>query len=117
MKTCTKCQKKKCLDSFYKKSNRNSSYCKACFDLYCKERWKIRKKKAVVYKGSKCNDCPIAYPEYHTCIFDFHHTDPKLKEMDWQKLRQYSWTKVTVELDKCILLCSNCHRLRHTDTN
>ena len=117
MKNCTKCKKEKEDADFYKKGNRNTSYCKICFNIYCMQRWKQTKKKAVVYKGSKCNDCPITYPEYSFHIFDFHHLDPNTKDMDWKKLRQCAWDKITNELDKCILLCANCHRLRHSDVD
>ena len=78
------------------------------------DRWIERKKKAIIHKGSKCNDCSIEFPKYPYCIFDFHHIDPKEKDVDWQKLRLRSWDKVLEELDKCILLCSNCHRIRHS---
>jgi hypothetical protein len=115
MKICTKCKIEKDIVEFYKKSNRNSSYCKKCFDVYCMERWKERKNKAIAYKGSKCIDCSIGFPEHPRCVFDFHHLDPSLKDMDWKKLRQCSWDKVVSELDKCVLLCSNCHRIRHSD--
>jgi len=78
-------------------------------------RWKERKNKAIEYKGSECMDCHIKFPNNPSCIFDFHHLDPADKDTDWQKLRQRSWIKITKELDKCILLCCNCHRIRHSD--
>jgi hypothetical protein len=115
MKCCTKCKKEKPIEDFYKKGNRNSSYCKICFNVYCMNRWKETKRKAIDYKGSKCVDCSLRFPESPSCIFDFHHLDPMVKEMDWQKLRQCNWGKITNELDKCILLCSNCHRIRHSE--
>jgi hypothetical protein len=110
MKTCTKCNKSKELKDFYKKSNRVHSFCKECFNSYCINRWKERKKKAVEYKGGKCSSCGYnKYPD----VLEFHHRDAETKEFDWKKLRQMSWDKVTKELDKCDMLCANCHRERH----
>ena len=110
MKTCTKCNKTKELKDFYKKSNRVHSFCKECFNNYCINRWKERKKKAVEYKGGKCSSCGYnKYPD----VLEFHHRDAETKEFDWKKLRQMSWDKVTKELDKCDMLCANCHRERH----
>ena len=45
--------------------------------------------------------------------FDFHHTDPTTKDYDWNRLRLKSWEAIIGELAKCVLLCANCHRIRH----
>ena len=108
---CCYCKEYKPTDKFYKKTkNTHQSYCKDCFNKYTKQRWKNRKLKAIEYKGGKCSSCG-----YNKCpdVLEFHHKDPKQKEFDWKKLRQMSWDKVTNELDKCDILCSNCHRERH----
>ena len=104
MKICTKCNKTKELKDFYQKPNRSYSYCKDCFNEYVKQRWKERKKKG------KCSSCGYnKYPD----VLEFHHRDTKTKEFDWKKLRQMNWDKVIKELDKCDMLCANCHRERH----
>jgi len=81
-------------------------------DLYKNQinRWRKRKDLAVEYKGGKCERCSI---QGHSSIFDFHHKDPKEKDCNWTKLRLKAWSSITTELDKCSLLCSNCHRLTH----
>ncbi len=65
-----------------------------------------RKRKAVDYLGGKCSKCG-----YKKClaVLDFHHRDPKTKafNVSWGIL--YSWERVKAELDKCDLLCKNCH--------
>lgn len=45
----------------------------------------------------------------------FHHTDPTLKEMklDGRTFANLSYDKVLLELDKCELLCHNCHQVLH----
>lgn len=40
---------------------------------------------------------------------DFHHKDPNTKEFSIGKEGCIGWEKVKKEIDKCILVCSNCH--------
>ena len=66
---------------------------------------------AVEYKGGKCERCG-----YSRCIeaFDFHHADPAKKDFGISnKGYTRSWKRVKSELDKCIMLCANCHREIH----
>jgi len=70
------------------------------------------KRQAVEYKGNKCIDCGNTYPD---CVYDFHHLDPKAKDFSIAKKSWVSFDSIKDELDKCILLCSNCHRIRHHD--
>jgi hypothetical protein len=71
--------------------------------------WK--KKKCIDYKGGKCMICG-----YSKCIaaLEFHHRDPNEKEFKISR-NKFDWEKVKDELDKCDLLCSNCHREYHYD--
>ena len=66
---------------------------------------------AVDYKGSHCELCG-----YSRCIeaLEFHHTDSSGKDFSIsEKGYTRSWGKVQEELDKCMLLCANCHRELH----
>lgn len=76
-----------------------------------------RKIQAIKYKGGRCNgeSCAIVYDGNNHYLFDFHHIDPSKKDMDWQKTRLQTWDRCVKELDKCILLCANCHRQAHFD--
>lgn len=114
-KICTNCNNEKLITEFYKKSDRKNggSMCKKCFNTYCSNRWVKKKIDSIIYKGGSCMDCHISYPEYPYVIFDFHHIEQKTKDVDWSKLRLRSWPNILLELDKCDLLCSNCHRIRH----
>lgn len=108
---CTKCNILLTKDNAYKRPDRKNglqSYCKNCFNKYCSKRWIQRKKDSIKYLGSKCKKCNQIY---HYSVFEFHHL--KDKDVSWNKLRLRSWNKITYELDKCILLCANCHRLEH----
>ena len=73
-------------------------------------RWVKRKAEAVAYLGSKCTDCNH---EYHPNVFDFHHRPGVEKLYMWDRLRLRAWSSIKAELDKCDLLCANCHRMRH----
>ncbi len=47
----------------------------------------------------------------HVGALDFHHVDPSTKEFGVSnKGMTRSWEKIKAELDKCILVCANCHR-------
>lgn len=66
---------------------------------------------AIEYKGGCCVKCG-----YNKCIaaLEFHHLDPKEKDFSLgNKGNCIGWDKVKIELDKCILVCANCHREIH----
>lgn len=69
-----------------------------------------RKEQAIQYLGNKCSRCNN---QYHPAVYEFHHLDPETKDRDPSKMLQLKWSRVVAELDKCVLLCANCHRLTH----
>jgi len=69
------------------------------------------KAKAIEHLGGKCKRCNIK-SEYHD-IYDFHHRDPNEKEAEPSKLMYGNWNNIIKEIDKCDLLCSNCHKITH----
>lgn len=74
-----------------------------------------KKQKAVDYMGNKCLDCQQNFPN---CCYDFHHLDPTKKDLSLSQLvGSRSWEKILIELEKCVMLCSNCHRIRHWKEN
>lgn len=82
--------------------------CKNCFNKQCAEKQKETKLRAVEYKGGCCQHC-----NYSKSIsaLEFHHMDPTQKDPQYKAT--WSWKRLKPELDKCILLCSNCHREEH----
>lgn len=68
------------------------------------------KEKAIDYKGGCCEKCG-----YDKCnwAFEFHHINPKEKDFHLASYTNLSWAKTKNELDKCILVCANCHREIH----
>lgn len=93
--------------------NRHKEWCNVNGD-YIRQKQKDlkrdRKLQAINYLGGACVDCGGTF---HPAIFEFHHANPVDKIRELSKLLHCSWDKLTVELDKCVLLCANCHRLRH----
>ena len=82
---------------------------------YMREAVKKRREKlrqmAREYRGGKCEICG-----YHKCsrALNFHHVDPKSKDFGIAaRGLTRSWDKIRQEIDKCILLCSNCHMEVH----
>jgi len=65
---------------------------------------------AILYLGGKCSKCFNSYPRI---VYDFHHVNPETKEFTLSEHWGDSREKIWAELDKCILLCANCHRLEH----
>jgi len=64
------------------------------------------KRRMVEYKGGKCVACG-----YDRCIraLGFHHLSPASKNFDLCRAYTKPWETVKTELDKCDLLCANCH--------
>lgn len=96
-------------DDFFK-SNSMKSCCLKCHTIHTHQRLRIAKLKAIDYLGGKCSECGITGVP---AIYDFHHRDPKEKDFSWGTKRTTNWDSLKKELDKCILLCSNCHRELH----
>lgn len=75
-----------------------------------KRRKKLREM-SLQYHGGKCIVC--GYSKCSRALV-FHHLDPKKKDFGLSmKGLTRSWEKTQKELDKCVLLCSNCHMEIH----
>ena len=117
-KTCSTCGIEKPITEFYKQKDHLygvTHLCKGCFNKYCIDRWIQRKINAVNYKGGKCEKCGLELVNSHYSVFEFHHLDKSKKDCSWDKLRLKSDDSIRKELDKCIVVCANCHRLIHAE--
>jgi hypothetical protein len=110
--TCRECRDKLVFDS-----NWIPSYvlvpiylCNLCSNSIRVKRKTRNKERAIEYLGGKCKDCGGVYIQD---VYDFHHRDPTQKEMQPNRMFRLKWEKIKPELDKCDLLCANCHRTRH----
>lgn len=103
VKRCTRCGIEKPSVDFYS----HHSECRACFNQRSVELQRKRKIQAVEYKGGKCMRCGY---QGHMAVFDFHHLERSSKKFEIGLFKNRSFKNLKDELDKCILLCANCHR-------
>ena len=113
-KHCKRCDTNKSGEEFYKrrKGTDLSPYCKPCTIEQTVWRQREFKRLCVDYKGGKCMSCG-----YDKCIgaLEFHHRDPSQKDFTFSGVKR---TKMVEndrkELNKCDMLCANCHREVHS---
>lgn len=85
----------------------STSMCKSC--LSNRRRWQL-KLRCIEFLGGKCGSCG-----YSKCpeALDFHHIDPSTKSFAISGRLSKRWETIEKELEKCKLLCANCHRETH----
>ena len=135
IKICHKCGKRKFLESFYlrKTGSRTGQHyekCKQCMKLRGRTYYHTNRKRQlslallrkakyrliiknyfIKYKNKSCQDCGQKYPDY---VMDFDHRDRKAKIMSVSRMVAGGWSfdKIQQEIEKCDLVCANCHRIR-----
>ena len=70
------------------------------------------------YRDYKLTKSCIKCGENHPSCLDFHHPDPKIKDVNPSELiskKGWSFEKIAAELDLLEVLCSNCHRKVHAE--
>lgn len=69
------------------------------------------KMRAVSYFGGNCYGCDLAFMPQ---VFEFHHLDARDKDFGiaTEGITR-PWEKIVAELEKCVMLCANCHREVH----
>lgn len=76
--------------------------------------WRKRKKiELVEYKGGCCEKCGY---KKSTSALQFHHLNPKEKDFAISA-KSYSFDRLKKEVDKCIMVCANCHIELHEEIN
>lgn len=110
---CPKCKENCNINEFYKKRGvpNSSTYCKKCTTIQTLNRIQSLKRQMVEYKGGCCSIC--GYDRYMGSL-EFHHLNPKEKDFNLSHMKKYTFDdKIKNELNKCILVCTNCHREIH----
>jgi hypothetical protein len=130
IKICSKCKEEKPLSEFNRKDKtKYQTYCKICDNAIAREYYakngdrlrkqinqarKIRVKNTKEYvkdlkESSPCADCGKKYPYY---VMDFDHQRDKEILISRAVGDGSSLTKIKKEIEKCEIVCANCHRIR-----
>ena len=114
-----------------KQRPKSRAYCKPCQSEYSSEWYKNNRDKIIAktkrnserilkwlqdYKIEHgCSKCGY---NTHAVALDFHHVDETKKEFSLYaaQRRRYGMERIKKEVDKCIVLCANCHRVHHYAT-
>ena len=88
--------------------------CKKCRNEAVKNKRKKLRLELIEYKGGKCEIC--GYCKCYDAL-EFHHKNPEEKEFGISNGNTVSIEKLKKEVDKCSLLCANCHREVHANIN
>lgn len=130
-KICSTCKEEKELSEFNKNKGKKdglSTVCRECGKEHCKdyynknkehhlkvigERNKIARQRNKDFilqyiKGKSCIDCGTK----DTRVFEFDHLGDKIKDVSVLVSGGYSVKKIKQELEKCEIVCANCHRIR-----
>jgi hypothetical protein len=129
-KICSKCKDEKDTSEFNKNSTKKDGLqyiCKVCQAEYTKAHYEstkdvyssnARKRRLELKRWMKdykknlsCKNCP----EDHPSCLQFHHRDPKEKEMCLSHAQKSGWCidRLQKEIAKCDVLCANCHFKHH----
>jgi len=123
-KQCGRCGKKRLIKFFNKRrGNQFHSYCRDCHkeanrihylnnkQAHLEKAYKRRAQLRQLInelKSKPCADCGVSYPFY---VMDFDHREGKSFSIS-QAWRVRSWGEVLAEIEKCEVVCANCHRER-----
>lgn len=84
--------------------------CGACHNAYNIKQGQDKRLRAVKELGGRCLTCGF---DRYPCSLDIHHENPKAKDPNFRSLRGWSWEHIQIELQKCVLVCKNCHAAIH----
>lgn len=71
--------------------------------------WWYKKLKFINLLGGKCQKCGEDRP----WLLNFHHKNPEEKEFHIKDIRRKRLSFLIKEIEKCELLCYNCHKEKH----
>ena len=129
-KICTECGLEKPICEFVRNNTKKdgySSYCKECHRKRClkyyynnktKCRDSSKRKRNLIKQyinNIKQKGCSICGEKDISCL-DFHHINNKIRDVS-SLIQNENLNKVKLEIEKCIVLCSNCHRKLHYKQN
>ena len=78
--------------------------------VYIMKRRDNHKQMLIEYFGDVCIDCNRSFA---ACCYDFHHLNPEEKNFEIAPRLDSKPETIMEEVKKCVMICSNCHRIRH----
>lgn len=129
-KICSKCHEEKSSNEFYKRTTMQDGLqrqCRSCMKNNDKKYYKKNKRKLIdryakqareraarfydLFKvKAHCTTCAEKDP----CCLELHHIDPKEKDFTIaDAVRGHAWPRIVEEMEKCAVLCRNCHTKVH----
>lgn len=127
MKKCGSCYEVKELTEFYKNSAKKSgigSYCKKCNTLWVRKRYLNKKEyydtknkegrlrnQEFIYDYLLKNPC-IDCGEKNPIVLEFDHLSDKKFTISYMVRSLHSISGIQKEIDKCVIRCANCHRIK-----
>ena len=122
-KVCNVCSKTLPISEFYtngihtnvdgSKTQRYKPCCKLCennrtlLSHYSKV-------KAILEESGRSWACEVCGYDEYIAALEFHHINPEEKDFQINKYKNSSVDKLRPEINKCVVLCSNCHRIEHS---
>lgn len=125
---CNKCKALKTITEFpIRTGAKRHGICKECFRAYSRTHYKKYRQRYLdraaaqraeliawvrnLKKSTPCADCKLHFPYY---VMDFDHLDGDEKAFGIAIAIQhsYSWRRLRAEIEKCEIVCANCHRIR-----
>lgn len=130
MQKCSTCKLELDFERFAANKSKKSGYnkvCKECQKKYKKQHYIDNQKDYIFKHRKRINDIKVLIRNYkskngckyclenHYCCLDFHHLESSQKEdtLAGGINRGWSIKKIFKEIEKCELICSNCHRKLH----
>ena len=113
-KKCSKCFAELPITEFHKNgfgtdgSQKYRGYCKKCACSLEMERY-WDKREYVDAQKTTCEKCG----ETRVYVLDFHHRVPSDKDYTIGRMMKGKLEVIQSEIDKCVVLCANCHRAFH----
>ena len=126
-KVCSKCGVNKPIAEYnfrHRAARIRHSYCKECGKRFTHSHYKRNKRqyldrnarayaKRVAFvrqmKSRPCADCGVQYPYY---VMDFDHRDGTRKSFALNSVHRVKMSAIRQEIEKCDVVCANCHRER-----
>ena len=88
-----------------------TTVCRKCHSKYTLLKGQENRIYILEKLGGKCTHC--GFDKWKASL-DVHHPDPTQKDVSFSTIRYWTRDRIDKEIEKCILLCRNCHAAHHS---